>query len=210
MEFSKEAQSSRIVYLNEKPKKAREANRDNKAILNGLLLIKRSGKDSGFSERVRIGVSLRAISKPRPTKEWNQIVHHKSPISTQRRGFQIDDNYWFGKGITWVIPTPLFETTTIQINLDSSALLSTGFIIEIFRRDSTIVHEVKPSTAFTVGCSIKFKVNWNLSTNPVRAAPILTPAQWARTQPSESGSQPSIASVSSFQSHDVEISSDDD
>lgn len=208
MDFSQDIQSSRIVYLSEKQTPVRENLTKSKEKINGFLIIKRSGTDSGFSERVRIGVGLRSITKPRPTVEWQQIVNKKAVITTPRRGFQIDQNYWFGKGITWVIPTHLFETTTIQINLDSSALLSTGFIIEIFRRDSTIVHEVKASTAFTVGCTIKFKVDWNLSTSPIGAAPVLKPSKWARQQ-SISGSQPSIVTPSGSSTHldELEISS---
>lgn len=213
MSFGKDIQSSRIVYVNESQSisRGKPVSKANKAKLNGVLLIKRSGHDTGFAERVRIGVSLRAISKPKPTVEWEQIVRNKSPTTSQRRNFQIDQNYWFGKGITWVIPTPLFETTTIQLNLGSSALLSTGFVIEIFRRDSTIVHEVKASTVFTVGCTVKFDVNWNLSTNTVKATPVLKPAQWPHSFSSPHGSQKSLASgSSSLQLGETVLSSDEE
>lgn len=208
-------QNSRIVYTRfSKDQSVQTSNEPyavhSKSKLIGNLSIKRSGIDTGFAERVRIGASLRGNVKPKTIKEWERIVKNKSPTTTPNRNFQIDENFWFGKGISWVIPTPLFETTSIKLNLEASALLSTGFIIEIFRRDSTIVHEVKPTTVFTGGCIVKFDVNWNLSTNTANATPILKPRKWTQP-PTQTGSQPSLTSGnSSLHLNEIEQSSDEE
>lgn len=205
MDFQKEVQSSRVIYVkNEKPQSPLPPSFSYKNTkLNGTLQIYRTLNDGNFAERVRIGVGLRSLTKPRSANQWKEIVERKSPITQNRKGFTIDEAYWFGRGINWVIPTPIFGQTKVIITLEPSPLLASGFIIEIFRRDSTIVHEVQASTTFSAGCTVKFKVDWNLATNPVGASPLLRPLKW----PTHQASTASLQSI--YQQH-YDTSSDSD
>lgn len=175
--------------------------------LSGTIYINESPNSS--PERVKVVISLRKLTKTRPVKEWTQINQRRQPTTVNQRGFTVDRTYRLNsKGINWVVPTPLFGETSIKISLEASALLSTGFILEVFRR---IKHEVQPSADLTIGCNINFKISWNLSTNPVGATPTINQARWAiRASRSESHrSIASLASGDSFQLNHLGINSDD-
>lgn len=207
----------KIVYtINNRNQQPSTSNSCNRApTLAGVLHVRKTPAASQ-SERVKIVVSLRTLSKERPLKDWSQIITKKQPTTVNRREFVIDKNCWINaKGVNWVIPTPIFGETSIQIELGSSALLATGFIIEVFRRDSIIVHEVPASENLSAGCSINFCVSWNLSANSKRATPTVTPLRWVSSPTdneaaSASGSQLSLQSGQSFNLHRLGLSSEDD
>lgn len=177
-------QSSKIIYTKhqDRPNLAQSKS----PVLNGKLTVLKPA-EGHFAERVRIGVGLKTLAKPRSFEEWSNIINKKNPLSTATRNFQVDKDYWFSKGVNWVIPTPIFEKTKIHILLEPSALLSTGFLIEIFRRDSLIIHEVSPSPTLSAGATIELQVNWQLTTVGSTATPVVRPARWIR--PSRNWSQ---------------------
>lgn len=191
------------------------SNLEKNPTLSGILRIDKS-PENNFGEEVKVVISLRKLTKLTPLINWSQIIHKQQPTTVEKQEFTIDKSVWLGgKGINWVIPTHLFGDTSVQIELNCSALLSTGFVIEVYRRDSTIIHEVPPSATITVGCTINFNINWNLSTNPARSTPVVTPARWSFPSPETeqtllSASQRSINSGQSFFMHQCGISSGDD
>lgn len=209
--------NSRIVYtINPKESPSTSQGTKSKPAVTGTLRI---NKTVNTSERVKIVVSLRKLSKVRPVKDWLHIINRRQPTTVARKDFAIDKNFWLSeKGINWVIPTPLFNETTITIQLDSSPLLQTGFILEIFRRDSTTVHEVPPCIDLTIGCTIDFKISWNLSTNAVGSTPTVIPSRWSISpQLSQQSSRPSSQQSSnlslnsgSFRLNRLGISSEED
>lgn len=137
---------SRIVYQNsvsvQAPTSSRtpEPNPTHSEIVNknitlvGAIFIEKTRGTN--REKVDIVVSLRKHARPRPVQDWNRLINRKQPTTVSRREFVIDRDCWINhNGINWIIPTPLFGETTVKIRLAPSALLSTGFILEIFRRD---------------------------------------------------------------------------
>lgn len=166
--------TSKIIYTRETP--PRVATPIQLRQVKGHLIVRRANKHLFCSERVRVGISIRKLSAPKTTKQWENTLIRRTPLNTEKRPFRIEEKYWNTKGITWCIPTALFGTTEVEITLEPSALLATGFILEVFRRDSTIVHEVRPNQTITKGCNIKFNVDWNLSTEARSAKPVVTPS----------------------------------
>lgn len=149
-------------------------------MLYGHLSITKTTKSNHFDEKVRIGVSIKSLSKPNTTLQWIRHLE-RTPIFDEIRHFQVSKNYWFREGLRWIIPTLLFDTTTIKVCLSPSALLTTGFLLEIFLRDSTLVHEIKPDAAYGAGATIIIKINWNLSSGTTQ--PIIQPAEWKKENP---------------------------
>lgn len=147
--------------------------------LNGVLYVNTS-PGNYKTEIVNIVVSLRKLSKIKPIQDWSKVVQKKQPTTLESREFSVNKSVWLnGKGINWVIPTQLFGETNIQIDIDTSALLATGFIVEVFRRDCTLIHEVPANAKLTIGCTIEFNIAWNLSTNPIHSTPVVTPSRWS-------------------------------
>lgn len=173
-------QTSRILFEPSTSKNSKNKKFAVKPVLNGRVIIDRPHEDSTFPEQVRIGISIRSGKKRRSTQDWVNLIQRKPLLTAFTRSFQIDQKYWFTKGISWIIPTPIFETTTITIELEPSALLSTGFIVEIHRRDSTIIHEVEPGSPLSSGATINFGVNWNLLTAAATASPTVRSRGWQR------------------------------
>lgn len=173
--------SNKLVYVQSVSASASRPNKEQKEriVVNGSLKIQRPYCQS-FAERIRIGVNIRANSKPRPTCEWLDIIYRKTPLTVNKKQFQIDQNYWFSTGINWVIPTPVFDESVIKISLEPSALSTTGFIVEVLNRDSTIVHEVQPDVKFAAGAENVFRNKWNVTSNTSLATPTITAADWDR------------------------------
>lgn len=196
------------------PQQATSKCNQSKQNISGVLYVKKTPEKS--SEEVKIVVSLRRLDKIKPTCSWKNLLQRKQPTTVEEREFSVNKQVWLsGDGINWVIPTHLFGETNIQIDLNSSALLTTGFIIEVYRRDCVIVQEEQPNARLGAGCTINFNITWNLSTNPVRATPFVTPSIWPPAQSeterdSVNLSQLSVNSDSSFFRHQFGLSSDDE
>ena len=81
---------------------------------------------SKFRENIRICASLRPLTNPLSLNEWQEILETKRLTNAKLNNFDINENRWFKEGINWVIPTPVFETTTIQLKLQRfNCLVST-------------------------------------------------------------------------------------
>lgn len=177
--------SNKIVYVQSASGSASHQNKNKntpreRTVVNGTIKIQKPYQQNSFAERIRIGVNIRATSKPRPTREWLDVINRKTPLNVNKKQFQIDQEYWFTTGINWVIPTPVFDESVIKISLEPSALLTTGFTVEVFNRDSTIVHEVQPDAKFAAGAEIVFRNKWNVTSNTSLATPTITAANWDR------------------------------
>lgn len=148
--------------------------------LSGELKIHKPFTNSKFKENIRICVSLRPTTNPLTLNEWIEILETKRLTTAKLTNFNVNESHWFNSGINWVIPTPVFETTNIEIKLNPSALLTSGFILEIWRRDSNIIKEFQPSATLAPGATINFKTNWRIASKDS----IITskPTTWTRRQ----------------------------
>lgn len=169
--------------------------------VNGVLKLQRPYCQASFAERIRVGINIRANPKPRSIQDWNSIINRKSPLTGNSKSFQIDQSYWFGSGINFVIPTPVFDETLVKISLNPSALLSTGFTVEVFNRDSTIVHEVRPDAKYSAGAEISFRIKWNINSNTAAATPIIVASEWNRRLPHQFTVNDDQPSTSGLQRH---------
>ena len=109
--------TNRIVYKDDKLLPT-----PNEINLCGELRIQKPYITSKFRENIRICASLRPLTNPLSLNEWQEILETKRLTNAKLNNFDINENRWFKEGINWVIPTPVFETTTIQfVTYDASA-----------------------------------------------------------------------------------------
>lgn len=143
--------------------------------LNGALIIQRPSDSTNENrERIRIVINLRGLRtnyKLKTESDWEKILEEKNPLSTTTANFQLSEEQWFEDGITWVIPTHIFATTKFKIELEPSYLPTSGFIVEIYRRDAAYINEVQPTFKLRHGAIIDFSTSWHLHSNPSQATP---------------------------------------
>lgn len=155
--------------------KKTKANQSNKGVVNGELFVQQphNFQIENFSERVRIVIAIKGFGSNNDLKserDWHKILERQNPLSINSSRFQISEDNWFTNGITWVVPTSIFSTTSFRINLEESHLLTSGFIIEIYQRDAAFVKEVQPSFNLRDGVIINFVTSWHLHSNPIQAS----------------------------------------
>lgn len=167
-----------------------KTNLSTKGVVNGELFVHRPNnfEVENFQERVRIIIGIRGFrtnNKFRGEKDWQQILDRQNPLSTNTNCFQISEENWFADGITWVVPTNIFSTTTFRIDLRESFLLTSGFIIEVYQRDTAFVNDVEPSFNLRSGAVINFKTSWHLHSNPVQTSSSVRPKTRTNSEDSE-------------------------
>lgn len=148
--------------------------------ITGILSVNRP---THSTESVRIVVRIGKKQSKLSNHGWNDIVENRYAFTETSGYFDITQSCWFGKGFTVVIPTQLFGTTTIKLNLDPSALLTTGFFIEVFKRNAVGLHKVDSSVRYAAGLEVFLQIKWILSTDIDLITPVIRPYPWINPQP---------------------------
>lgn len=147
--------------------------------ITGVLAVDGVGIHS--AERIKIGINISAGSENRTNEDWEDLIQ-RFEITQRETPFRLSKNCWFGLGKTWVIPTAANEPTKIRIKLNQSALLSTGFSLQIHFRTYTNVYQFAPRENLSAGCTLEFEVHWQLIPRPDNAKPRLTSENWGPFQ----------------------------
>lgn len=129
-----------------------------KPSVSGKLKVKKD--KNRFSEQARIGICIKSTKSLRTEKEWNQLLQKFAPEISDERQFFVPQSKWFKNGQTWFISTNLFSETEIEIDIEPSALLSTGIQVEIFLRYTIVTKYIKPSATLSAGGKLTLKINW--------------------------------------------------
>lgn len=146
--------------------------------LNGTLFIVKEQVKNPYGENIRIGLGIKASTTPRKPEVWRKILNKSSFIKDNKKCFQQTEKSWFERGAVFVIPTPVFGQTRFKLVLEPSALLATGFIIEIYLRKFTVVHPVEPQATLAAGATIEFKIIWDAEPNALSATPTVKASTW--------------------------------
>lgn len=192
---------SNVVLLKHKISKVNTPTKPKLQTLDGNLTIEGIEKAS-FHEKVKIGLNIKANKDTRTSEEWKSIVTRREPINpTKARSFRIDENYWFGRGATWIVATQLFAPTQVKLKLQPSPLLANGFTIELYLRYITIVKQFPSDPALSAGGIITCNINWAVYPNVEKASPNLEVKSWkseatcSNTGETSRGSRSSSVSV---------------
>lgn len=137
--------------------------------LNGELIIPRCNE----SEKINVAVIIGR--KPSNFAQWPQILATQTP-QTKTKSFVITKEDWISTGLIWVIPTSIYETNPIKIQIGGNSLLDSGFTIQIHSRDTIITREVAASTELAKGATISFTIDWTISANATLATPVVETA----------------------------------
>lgn len=152
--------------------------------IHGTLLVAKPKRTGNFLEQIRIAI---AISKKRQSlahEEWTAIIGEREPSLGQKTLFKVSENSWKTTGILWVVPTEIFVTTPIEIQLAPSPLLQLGFSIHIFVRNNIFIQTFE-GEKLSNGGYINFDINWlviNKGDSPLEPAvnPKLSLRNWKR------------------------------
>lgn len=170
---------SRSVYFekeNSETSSSSENQLENSPKITGVVEANPIGKSTEF---IKIGVCLRATYAPKTNNKWSELIEKIQPIDTNREStFKLTKNCWFGNGKTLVIKTAIHTPTRVKIKLDASALLSTGFTLEVYLRYINNIKQFKPNENLSAGCELNFTINWLLIANPQEAVPTLRVEHW--------------------------------
>jgi len=178
--------TNRIVrFVDNRPNKNKQKTRIFRPIpnVNGTINIKTNDSilnNAAFKERIRIGLCIKSNTTGKTIDDWQNLLKRKEAISTTQKPFQIGQTFWFSTGASWVIPTQLFGTTTIEIQLNPSALLPSGFVVEIYLRSTAIVKEVQPHPALAAGGKLSFIVKWTPFGDLTKATPTFDVAAFSK------------------------------
>lgn len=142
-------------------------------IVNGRIKIIPNQNGENNKEQVRIGVNLKASKTLRSSEEWNELLA-KSVVNNQEEfPFFINKNKWFTVGHTWFLPTQLFGETKIEIDIQQSALLSTGIQLEVFLRYTTVTKYFPATEVSTAGGKLTIRIRWKAVPDIHQATPAL-------------------------------------
>lgn len=128
-------------------------------------------------ERIKIGICISAIDANRTNADWEDLIE-RFELTHKENHFRLTKNCWFGLGKTWIISTSVNEPTKIKIKLNQSALLSTGFTLELYLRSTINVHRYTPRENLSAGCFLEFTIRWQLIPRPEEVRPKLSTENW--------------------------------
>lgn len=151
----------------------------NSLAVTGTINVKQGQPVNEFKERIRIVVCLRSKNTPKTLNEWENLLRRREVLTTPHRNFSIPKNNWFSNGFSWIVPTHLFGRTTIEINLNPSALLPAGFTLEVFLRSTSILKEIPAHQTLAAGGKFTFDVEWNPIAELLRATPIFATSKFS-------------------------------
>lgn len=143
--------------------------------VSGLIKIKRVEQPKEF---IRIGLCLKAKNIPKCINTWDNLLQAKTATERTEIPFQIPQSHWFSNGYTWFVATATTGQTKFELELNPSALLPSGFTVEIFLRSTSILREIRAGPELAAGGRITFCIEWTPVPSLREATPIFTASKF--------------------------------